>query len=40
MVGPFKKALGSYTHLFVTIDKFTKWIEVCPLTNTRAEQAI
>jgi hypothetical protein len=36
MVGPFEKALGGYTHLFVAIDKFTKWIEVHPLSNTRA----
>ena len=27
LVGPFKKALGGFTHLLVTIDKFTKWIE-------------
>ena len=27
MVGPFKTARGSMTHLLVAVDKFTKWIE-------------
>ncbi|XP_015698292.1 uncharacterized protein LOC102719918 [Oryza brachyantha] len=27
IVGPFKQAPGGFTHLFVAIDKFTKWIE-------------
>jgi hypothetical protein len=26
--GPFKKAKGGLTHIFVTVDKFMKWIEV------------
>jgi transposase InsO family protein len=26
--------------LLVSIDKFTKWVEVCPITNFRAEQAV
>ena len=33
MVGPLKKALGGFIHLLVTVDKFTKWIEVKPITN-------
>ena len=28
MVGEFKKAPRGFDHLFVTIDKLTKWIEV------------
>jgi hypothetical protein len=28
LVGPFKKAKGGFTHIFVAVDKFTKWIEV------------
>jgi hypothetical protein len=28
LVGPFKKAKGEFTHIFITADKFTKWIEV------------
>jgi transposase InsO family protein len=32
--------LGGYTHLLVAIDKFSKWVEVHPITNLRAEQAV
>jgi hypothetical protein len=28
LVGSFKKAKGGFTHIFITVDKFTKWIEV------------
>jgi transposase InsO family protein len=28
IVGPFKKAKGGFTHIFVAVDKFTKWIKV------------
>jgi hypothetical protein len=31
MVGPFKTAPGGLTHLFVAVDKFTKWIEAKPI---------
>jgi transposase InsO family protein len=40
IVGPLRKAPGGYTHLLVAIDKFSKWVEVCPITNLRAEQAV
>jgi hypothetical protein len=30
MVGPFKTAPGGLTHLLVTVDKFTEWIEAKP----------
>jgi hypothetical protein len=30
LVGPLQKAPGGNTHLMVTIDKFSKWIEVWP----------
>jgi transposase InsO family protein len=40
IVGPLRKAPGSYTHLLVAIDKFSKWVEVQPITNLRAEQAM
>jgi transposase InsO family protein len=36
----FAKGTGGYTHLLVTIDKFSKWVEVYPITNLRAEQAM
>jgi transposase InsO family protein len=40
MVGPFKKTTGGYTHLLVAIDKFTKWIEVMPISRIRAEETV
>jgi transposase InsO family protein len=40
IVGPLRKAPGGYTHLLVAIDKFSKWVEVRPITNFRAEQAV
>jgi transposase InsO family protein len=40
IVGPLRKAPGGYTHLLVAIDKFSKWVEVCPITNVRAEQVV
>jgi hypothetical protein len=35
-----RKAPGGYTHLLVAIDKFSKWVEVRPITNLKAEQAV
>jgi transposase InsO family protein len=40
IVGPFAKSARGYTHLLVAIDKFSKWVEVRPITNLRAEQAV
>jgi hypothetical protein len=40
IVGPLQKAPRGYTHLLVAIDKFSKWVEVRPITNLRAEQAV
>jgi transposase InsO family protein len=40
LVGPLRKAPGGFTHLLVAIDKFSKWIEVRPLTNIGSEQAV
>jgi transposase InsO family protein len=39
IVGPLRKEPEGYTHLLVAIDKFSKWVEVRPITNLRAEQA-
>ncbi len=39
--GPtLQKAPGGFSHLLVAIDKFSKWIEVRPLTSIRSEQAV
>jgi transposase InsO family protein len=40
LVGPLQKAHECFTHLLVAIDKFSKWIEVRPLTNIKSEQAV
>jgi ribonuclease HI len=40
LVGPLQKAPGGISHLLVAIDKFSKWIEVRPLTSIRSEQAV
>ena len=38
-MGHLKTALGGYNHIFVAIDKFTKWIKVKPLTTTTPAKA-
>jgi hypothetical protein len=40
LLGPFKKAPGGLTHLLVTVDMFTKWIEVKPLAKIGSKQAV
>jgi hypothetical protein len=37
IVGPLRKVPGGFTHLLVAIDKFSKWVEVRPIMNLRAE---
>ena len=38
-MGPLKTAVGRYNHIFIAIDKFTKWIEVKLATATTAAKA-
>ena len=38
MVGPFRIAPEGFTHLFVAIDKFTKWIEAKPMASRKEEK--
>jgi hypothetical protein len=40
MVGPFKTAHGGMTHLLVTVDKFTKWIEAKPIKKLDGSTAV
>jgi hypothetical protein len=40
MVGPFSMSPCKKTHLLVAIDKFTKWVEVMPVTNCEAATAV
>jgi hypothetical protein len=39
LVGPLQKAPRGFTHLLVAIEKFSKWIEIRPLTSIGSEQA-
>jgi transposase InsO family protein len=36
----FAKRARGFTYLLVAIDKFSKWVEVRPITNLRVEQAV
>jgi hypothetical protein len=40
LVGPFKKAKGEFTHLFVLVDKFTKWIKAKPTASITVAKAV
>jgi transposase InsO family protein len=40
LVGPLKKAKGGFTHIFIAVDKFTKWIEVKPAASIIAAKAV
>ena len=40
LVGPLKKVPEGFTHLLVTIDKFTKWIEARLISAIKSEQAV
>jgi hypothetical protein len=40
MIGPFKLALGGFRWVYVTIDKFSKWIEYKALIQATTKKAI
>jgi hypothetical protein len=40
LMGPFKKVPRGLTHLLVTVDKFTKWIDAKPLAKIGSKQAV
>jgi hypothetical protein len=40
LVGSFKKDKGGFTHIFVAMDKFTKWIDVNPVASITAAKAV
>jgi hypothetical protein len=40
MIEPFKKAQGSYTHILVAIDIFTKWIKYKPIASLTSAKAV
>jgi hypothetical protein len=40
LVGPLKKMPRGYTHLLVTVEKFSKWIEARPIAKIKSKQAM
>jgi transposase InsO family protein len=40
LVGPFKKGKGGFTHIFITVDKFTKCIEVKHVASITMAKAV
>jgi transposase InsO family protein len=40
LVGPFKKPKGGFTHIFVTVDKFTKFVEEKPAASITIAKAV
>ena len=40
LVGKLPPAPGGFDHLFVMIDKFTKWIEAKPIATTSSEVVV
>ena len=40
MIGPLKPAPGGFRYVYVTIDKFSKWIEYKPLVSATAKKAV
>jgi IS30 family transposase len=40
LIGLYKKANGGYTHIFIAMDKFTKWIEVKPVASITEAKAL
>jgi hypothetical protein len=40
LIGPFKKAKGGFTHIFIAVDKSTKWIEVNSIASITAAKAV
>jgi transposase InsO family protein len=40
LIGPFTKAKGGFTHIFMVVDIFTKWIDVKPVASIIATKAV
>jgi hypothetical protein len=40
LICPFRKAEGGFTHIFVVVDKFTKWIKVKSTASIIAVEAV
>jgi hypothetical protein len=40
LVGHFKKSKGGFTHIFIAVDKFIKWVGVMPAACIRVAKAV
>jgi hypothetical protein len=40
LVGPYKKAKGRFTHIFIAVEKFTKWVKVKLVASIIAAKAV
>jgi transposase InsO family protein len=40
LVGPFKKAKDGFTHIFIAVDKFTKWVKVNLVASITAAKVV
>jgi hypothetical protein len=40
LVGPFQKAKGGFTRIFVAVDKFTKWIKIRPAASITVAKVV
>ena len=40
MIGPLPIAPGGFKHILVVVDKFTKWVEVKPITKISSDRAV
>jgi transposase InsO family protein len=40
LLGPFKKAKGEFTHIFIAMDKFTKWVKAKPAASITTVKAV
>jgi hypothetical protein len=40
MVGLLRQAPGGFTHLLISVDKLSKWIEAGPIMNVRSEEVV
>jgi transposase InsO family protein len=40
LVGPLKKVKGGFTHIFIAVDKFTKWIELKPAASITSAKVV
>ena len=40
MIGRLPTVPGDFTHILVAVDKYTKWIEVKPITKISSDRAV